>query len=153
MFVGAASTEMCCRCIGYGHVAPKTVWGRVVTILYAIVGIPLTLLTITNLGGFMATAFRFVYRNVCCICCRSRPDNRRETGNGNHPDTDVGPEVTWCSSIRQILTDTDDIRSVQVSAASLPKKIISNYSFFSLFDKAATLIPSKYIDRFLSLDF
>jgi len=42
----------------------------VVTILYAIVGIPLTLLTITNLGGFMATAFRWFYKNVVSgICC------------------------------------------------------------------------------------
>ena len=51
--------------------------GRVVTIIYAIVGIPLTLLTLTNLGSFMATAFRFLYRNVCCgfccLCCR-KPD-------------------------------------------------------------------------------
>lgn len=66
--------------IGYGHIAPKTDWGRVVTMLYAIVGIPLTLLTITNLGGFMATAFRFLYRNVCCglccLCCPPRPRRR-----------------------------------------------------------------------------
>ena len=55
---------------GYGHIAPKTTWGRVVTICYAILGIPLTLLTITNLGGFMATAFRFIYKNICCgLCC------------------------------------------------------------------------------------
>lgn len=56
--------------IGYGHIAPKTDYGRVVTMLYAIIGIPLTLLTITNLGGFMATAFRFLYKNICCgLCC------------------------------------------------------------------------------------
>lgn len=41
--------------IGYGHIAPKTDWGKVVTILYAIFGIPLTLFTITNLGSIMAT--------------------------------------------------------------------------------------------------
>lgn len=65
---------------GYGHIAPKTHWGRIVTICYAIVGIPLTLLTLANLGGFMATAFRFIYKNICCglcclccICCRRPP--------------------------------------------------------------------------------
>jgi len=50
----------------------------VVTMLYAIVGIPLTLLTITNLGRMLATAFRFLYRNVfvivCCCSCPPRPE-------------------------------------------------------------------------------
>lgn len=44
--------------------------------LYAIIGIPLTLLTITNLGGFMATAFRFLYKNICCgLCCLCCPSS------------------------------------------------------------------------------
>jgi len=55
---------------GYGHLAPRTYCGKVVTMLYAIVGIPLTLLTISNLGGFMATAFRWFYKDVVCgVCC------------------------------------------------------------------------------------
>ena len=49
--------------VGYGHIAPKTSWGQVITILYAIFGIPLTLFTITNLGFIMATAFRFIYKS------------------------------------------------------------------------------------------
>lgn len=62
--------------VGYGNIAPKTAFGRFVTIPYAIVGIPLTLLTIAHIGAFMATVFRFVYRNVlcgvCCVLCRHR---------------------------------------------------------------------------------
>jgi len=61
---------------GYGHIAPKTKWGQTVTILYAIFGIPLTLFTITNLGSIMATAFRFIYKYICCglccVCCSRR---------------------------------------------------------------------------------
>jgi hypothetical protein len=38
--------------------------------LYAIFGIPLTLFTVANLGSIMATAFRFIYKFVCCgLCC------------------------------------------------------------------------------------
>ena len=70
-FIVVARRDLHANCwVGYGHIAPKTKWGKVVTILYAIVGIPLTLLTITNLGGFMATAFRWFYKNVVCgVCC------------------------------------------------------------------------------------
>jgi len=43
--------------------------------LYAVVGIPLTLLTITNLGGFMATVFRWFYKNVISgVCCCTHCD-------------------------------------------------------------------------------
>jgi len=114
----------------------------VLTIVYAIFGIPLTLLTITNLGGFMATAFRFIYRNICCtlccVCCRRpqppRPtENDLETGTGNRnlPGVDGGPEVkpvTWWSSVLRSLTDTDDIRSVRVSIVSI-QTVISNSNF------------------------
>jgi len=122
-------------CAGYGHIAPRTTWGQVVTIVYAIFGIPLTLLTITHLGGFMATAFRYIYRNICCtICCcccrkQQQPEPKRspendaeaaETGNKDPPivnDEHGGPEaqkVTCWTTVRAALANTEDIRSVQV---------------------------------------
>lgn len=68
-----------CCCAGYGNLAPKTAWGRFITIPYAVIGIPLTLLTIAHLGGFMATVFRFLYKSVVCrLCtaCRRRRELR-----------------------------------------------------------------------------
>ena len=51
---------------GYGNIAPKTMWGRLVCIAYAILGIPLMLLTLASIGEIMANIFRYTYLNVCC---------------------------------------------------------------------------------------
>uniref|UniRef100_A0A1I8MGT9 Potassium channel domain-containing protein n=1 Tax=Musca domestica TaxID=7370 RepID=A0A1I8MGT9_MUSDO len=64
--------------IGYGHISPRTDWGKVTTIFYAIVGIPLMLLCLSNIGDVMASSFRFIYWRVCCyICTRNSKKNRR----------------------------------------------------------------------------
>ncbi|XP_053957028.1 uncharacterized protein LOC128862437 [Anastrepha ludens] len=72
--------------IGYGHISPRTDWGKVTTIFYAIVGIPLMLLCLSNIGDVMATSFRFIYWRVCCyVCTRAarrprRPRHRSSRG-------------------------------------------------------------------------
>lgn len=58
--------------IGYGHIAPKTQLGMIVVMLYAIIGIPLLLLFLANIGDVMATAFKITYSRMCCRWCRSR---------------------------------------------------------------------------------
>ena len=47
----------------------KTVPGKIVTMIYAIFGIPLMLLCLANIGSTMADAFRFIYCNICCSYC------------------------------------------------------------------------------------
>lgn len=39
--------------IGYGDIACYTVWGRILTVIYAIIGIPLMLITLNELGKFL----------------------------------------------------------------------------------------------------
>lgn len=48
-----------------------------VTIFYAILGIPLMLLCLSNIGDIMATSFRFLYWRVCCFVCQKRPKKRQ----------------------------------------------------------------------------
>ncbi|XP_064459198.1 potassium channel subfamily K member 18-like [Ornithodoros turicata] len=69
--------------IGYGNIAPKTPQGKIVTILYAIVGIPLMLLCLSNIGDVMAHSFKLTYRYICCSLChrRRRNGSLRRTGS------------------------------------------------------------------------
>ncbi|XP_052132303.1 uncharacterized protein LOC113213208 [Frankliniella occidentalis] len=65
---------------GYGHIAPKTVTGKVVTIFYAILGIPLMLLCLSNIGDVMAQSFRYLYWRVCCYVCTRQPQPAQRRG-------------------------------------------------------------------------
>ncbi|XP_055953253.1 potassium channel subfamily K member 17-like [Argiope bruennichi] len=51
--------------IGYGNIAPRTPSGKLATIFYAIIGIPLMLLYLTNIGDILAKAFRYLYSRAC----------------------------------------------------------------------------------------
>lgn len=37
---------------GYGNLIPRTKWGKIATIVYAIIGMPLFLLYLSNIGKF-----------------------------------------------------------------------------------------------------
>ncbi|KAG0411251.1 hypothetical protein HPB47_011627 [Ixodes persulcatus] len=63
--------------VSYGNIAPRTNWGKMVTILYAIVGIPLMLLYLTNIGDILAKAFRYVYGKLCTCRPAQHPQRRR----------------------------------------------------------------------------
>ncbi len=62
--------------------SPNTQLGKIVTILYSLIGIPLTLIFLANIGDLMANVFRYLYSRLCCRWCRGarrRNEFDRET--------------------------------------------------------------------------
>lgn len=65
--------------IGYGNVYPRTFAGQLTTIVYAIIGMPLFLLYLSNIGDVMARSFKWIYANFClCRWCPGVARRRAE---------------------------------------------------------------------------
>ncbi|KAK3893178.1 hypothetical protein Pcinc_002981 [Petrolisthes cinctipes] len=91
---------------GYGHIAPKTNMGKVVTIVYAIPGVPLMMLCLANIGDGMAHSFRFLYWRICCYACTKRPKKKkriaRSTRSSRRYPSQSGSSIrTRASSFRR----------------------------------------------------
>ncbi|XP_070772733.1 potassium channel subfamily K member 18 [Enoplosus armatus] len=65
------SMFFCCTVfttVGYGEIFPVTLPGKVVCVLYAMVGIPLTLLVILDVGDFLALLMSRAYVRIHTLC-------------------------------------------------------------------------------------
>jgi hypothetical protein len=47
--------------VGYGNIAPKSILGKIVTCIYALVGIPMMIMCLTNTGDLLAFLFTKYY--------------------------------------------------------------------------------------------
>ncbi|XP_071941235.1 uncharacterized protein [Antedon mediterranea] len=56
--------------IGYGHIAPMTIHGQVICIVYALIGIPLMLLVLTNVGRVLANTARLLFKMYSSQLCK-----------------------------------------------------------------------------------
>ena len=50
---------------GYGNLTTKTPLGKIATMLYALIGIPLMYLYMANIGGILASSFKYLYSKLC----------------------------------------------------------------------------------------
>ncbi|KAK6108501.1 Ion channel family protein [Brugia pahangi] len=78
--------------IGYGHIVPRTNEGRIACLMYALLGIPLILVTIADIGRFLSAGIVWVhcmiklvrlelFRKVaqfCVYCCSCVPSIKKK---------------------------------------------------------------------------
>ncbi|KAJ8960593.1 hypothetical protein NQ318_013883, partial [Aromia moschata] len=73
--------------IGYGNMVPRTPYGRLATVIYALFGIPLYILYFLNVGDALAGVFRWVYHWI--YECSTEP-------NGDEPPKKIIVPSTAC---------------------------------------------------------
>ncbi|KAL7639527.1 UNVERIFIED_CONTAM: hypothetical protein RMT77_010028 [Armadillidium vulgare] len=70
--------------IGFGHMTPKTNLGKIVTILYAVLGIPLYIVYFMNMGKIFAKSFKVIYRTFYRCLNKEKLEATIESG-GEEP--------------------------------------------------------------------
>lgn len=76
---------------GFGDTTPETTLGKTVTIVYALVGIPLMLLYLSNVGEVLARGVKRVYNFLCC--CSSNPKVPPGTGVLRQQQQHASPSI------------------------------------------------------------
>lgn len=51
---------------GHGSLTPRTAGGKIATIFYALIGVPLMLMCLSSLGALLADALQCTYARLCC---------------------------------------------------------------------------------------
>ena len=67
-------------------------------VLYAIMGLPIILIFLGNIGGLMAKTLKYIYSRFCCRWCRARRKvaeflgKNEEIGHFSIRDDEIGQE-------------------------------------------------------------
>ena len=51
---------------GYGHIAPTTDPGKIKVLIYTIIGLPVMMLFLANIGGLLGRVLKYIYSRMCC---------------------------------------------------------------------------------------
>ncbi|XP_013407072.1 potassium channel subfamily K member 18 isoform X2 [Lingula anatina] len=103
--------------VGYGHIVPKSDAGRIATMIYALLGIPLCLITLANLGKLLSRVIKFLYNGVrrqyrklcdyCAACCKRA--KRKTHFTSSNEAMENGDLKEQEDSFRPHLSSTDTV--------------------------------------------
>ncbi|XP_022620859.1 potassium channel subfamily K member 18 [Seriola dumerili] len=135
------SMFFCCTVfttIGYGEIYPVTLPGKVVCVFYAMVGIPLMLLVILDVGDFLARLMSRAYVHIHALCkillshTRSPWKAHKRTVESSHWALNDG---TFVFSHDVVIREPLDIRQVMHSQADVRHKSIQLQDNKEIFEK------------------
>ncbi|XP_031633608.1 uncharacterized protein LOC116347220 isoform X2 [Contarinia nasturtii] len=87
--------------IGYGSLTPKTVEGKIVTMMYALIGVPLMLMCLSNLGRVLAESVRQTYARLCI----------RQSEHQKCPTEDIDDQDPYGGHTYQSADDKNEIQN------------------------------------------
>lgn len=108
--------------IGYGHMVPITPIGKIITIVYAVIGVPLFLLYLSNIGEIFATSFKWTYSRIC-KCQILRGHRRRAQYRVETLPHQIHPGLI---ELQKADPGKGSIRSRSISDRSLESSICTN---------------------------
>ncbi|XP_074598654.1 uncharacterized protein LOC141853270 [Brevipalpus obovatus] len=115
--------------LGHGNISPRTNTGKMVAILYAIIGIPLMLIFLNQIGFLLANGAERLHRKMCSSCGR-RPssglddvagDAGGERGGGG------GSGGGCCPSSASISSTSGSLANNKESPSNLSSAMLTNH--------------------------
>ncbi|XP_063805989.1 potassium channel subfamily K member 18 [Pseudophryne corroboree] len=141
-----SSLFFCCTVfttVGYGHLVPVTVLGKVACMVYGAIGIPLMLLVLADLGDILAGCMSNMYKRVreSCYRCSERKSTVASM-KGRSEKSSMESTLDSRVSVKEPL----NLMDVLMSQATLKRKYLQmrNIEIFEEILVRENIVPRKY---------